>query len=249
MLFDKNYQTMESDDVILDVGPSKAKILFVGDQKVGKTSLVQRYDKNYFSPHYVATIGTDFLTKTIYLSDWRSIKFQIWDIAGKNQQIGLSETQNSRFFLDCHALVAVYDVTNTQSFESALKWLDKIRSERGQTVQLAIVGNKTDLEDQRKISKNEAEERIADALHTADQKSPTRGTEFSRLKFGHKDLIFIEASAKHNEDVEKLFHLIAESLIMSKEDRYEEAIEADMMPLPPSTAWCQVGQCRTCSLM
>ena len=41
------------------------KIVVVGNGAVGKSSMIQRYCKGYFSKEYKKTIGVDFLEKMI----------------------------------------------------------------------------------------------------------------------------------------------------------------------------------------
>jgi len=51
--------------------------------------------------------------------------------------------------------VIVYDVTNPESFENAGKWMDEVRQERGDDVIVALVGNKTDMAEKRRVSREE----------------------------------------------------------------------------------------------
>lgn len=77
----------------------RTKIVLLGDQSVGKTSLITRWvvqlwslnevNKDYtsfmydtFDNTYQATIGIDFLSKTMYLED-RTVRLQLWDTAGQ----------------------------------------------------------------------------------------------------------------------------------------------------------------------
>lgn len=48
---------------------SKYKLVFLGDQAVGKTSIITRFMYDKFDNNYQATIGIDFLSKTMYLED------------------------------------------------------------------------------------------------------------------------------------------------------------------------------------
>ncbi|CAL8307974.1 unnamed protein product [Gadus morhua 'NCC'] len=59
----------------------KFKLVFLGEQSVGKTSLITRFMYDSFDNTYQATIGIDFLSKTMYLED-RTIRLQLWDTAG-----------------------------------------------------------------------------------------------------------------------------------------------------------------------
>lgn len=55
---------------------TKYKIVFLGEQGVGKTSLITRFMYDTFDDHYQATIGIDFLSKTMYLDD-KTIRLQL----------------------------------------------------------------------------------------------------------------------------------------------------------------------------
>ena len=61
---------------------SKYKVVFLGDQGCGKTSIIKAFMYNSFDQSYQATIGIDFLSKTLYLDD-RTVRLQIWDSAGQ----------------------------------------------------------------------------------------------------------------------------------------------------------------------
>jgi Ras-related protein Rab-6A len=78
--------------------PRRTKVVLLGDQSVGKTSLITRSDKSVlimplwltrsrfmydqFDNTYQATIGIDFLSKTMYVED-RTVRLQLWDTAGQ----------------------------------------------------------------------------------------------------------------------------------------------------------------------
>lgn len=71
----------EDDDVV----ELHIKILVVGESNVGKTSILQRYINDYFSSKYKATIGVDFLLKTIEWKAGTMLSLQFWDIAGQER--------------------------------------------------------------------------------------------------------------------------------------------------------------------
>jgi Ras-related protein Rab-6A len=56
---------------------AKYKLVFLGDQSVGKTSIITRFMYDKFDNTYQATIGIDFLSKTMYLED-RTVRLQLW---------------------------------------------------------------------------------------------------------------------------------------------------------------------------
>uniref|UniRef100_A0A7S0CGZ4 Uncharacterized protein n=1 Tax=Proboscia inermis TaxID=420281 RepID=A0A7S0CGZ4_9STRA len=164
---------------------AKYKLVFLGDQSVGKTSIITRFMYDNFDRHYQATIGIDFLSKTMYLED-RTVRLQLWDTAGQERFRSLIPS----YIRDSSVAVVVYDVTNRASFLNTTKWVDDVRAERGNDVVICLVGNKTDLgNDKRQISTEEGEER------------------------SKKDgLLFVECSAKAGYNVKSLFRKLATSL-------------------------------------
>ncbi|KAL3219993.1 hypothetical protein MRX96_005736 [Rhipicephalus microplus] len=122
----------------------KFKLVFLGEQSVGKTSLITRFMYDSFDNTYQATIGIDFLSKTMYLED-RTVRLQLWDTAGQERFRSLIPS----YIRDSTVAVVVYDITNANSFHQTSKWIDDVRTERGNDVIIMLVGNKTDLSDKR----------------------------------------------------------------------------------------------------
>ena len=171
-----------------------------------------------------ATIGIDFLSKTMYLED-RTVRLQLWDTAGQERFRSLiprcapparppSFTRRSAppaaplpwlgsaaalllnhacpgrsYIRDSSVAVVVYDVTNRQSFLNTPKWIEEVRTERGDDVVIVLVGNKTDLSEKRHVS-----------LEDAEAKAKEHG------------VIFIETSAKGGVNIKALFRKIANAL-------------------------------------
>ncbi|AMD20128.1 HCL023Wp [Eremothecium sinecaudum] len=134
---------------------TKYKIVFLGEQSVGKTSLITRFMYDTFDDNYQATVGVDFLSKTVYLDD-RTIRIQLWDTAGQERFRSLTPS----YIRASHVAIVVYDVTNRESFEYIDKWVEDVMNERGEgNVILCIVGNKNDLVDERKVTTEEAEKK------------------------------------------------------------------------------------------
>ncbi|KAM6061116.1 ras-related protein Rab-41 isoform 2-T2 [Chlamydotis macqueenii] len=130
----------------------KFKLVFLGEQSVGKTSLITRFMYDSFDNTYQATIGIDFLSKTMYLED-RTVRLQLWDTAGQERFRSLIPS----YIRDSTIAVVVYDITNLNSFQQTSKWIDDVRTERGSDVIIMLVGNKTDLADKRQVSVEEGE--------------------------------------------------------------------------------------------
>ncbi|ODV89962.1 hypothetical protein CANCADRAFT_98731 [Tortispora caseinolytica NRRL Y-17796] len=162
----------------------KYKLVFLGDQSVGKTSLITRFMYDSFDSQYAATIGIDFLSKTMYLDD-RTVRLQLWDTAGQERFRSLTPA----YIRDSSVAVVIYDITSRESFECTKRWVDDVRSERGDDVIIMLVGNKTDLADKRQVTLEQGEA-LAKELNAS----------------------FMETSAKAGYNVKTLFTKIAEML-------------------------------------
>ena len=164
---------------------AKHKLVFLGDQAVGKTSLITRFMYDSFDRQYQATIGVDFLSKTLTLED-RTVRLQLWDTAGQERFRSLIPS----YIRDSSAAVVVYDITSRASFNNMFSWIESIREERGDHVVILIVGNKSDLQsEKREVSKEEAERAATDL-----------------------GVLFMEASAKSGANVKAIFRKLAMTL-------------------------------------
>eukprot|EP01101_Sappina_pedata_P002509 TRINITY_DN12744_c0_g1_i1.p1 TRINITY_DN12744_c0_g1~~TRINITY_DN12744_c0_g1_i1.p1 ORF type:complete len:229 (-),score=60.99 TRINITY_DN12744_c0_g1_i1:101-760(-) len=163
---------------------AKYKLVFLGDQSVGKTSIISRFMYDTFDSTYQATIGIDFLSKTMYLED-RTLRLQLWDTAGQERFHSLIPS----YIRDSSVAVIVYDVTNRASFMNTSKWLDDVRNERGSDVVTMLVGNKSDMSDKRTVSIEEGE-----------------------AKAKEYDVMFVETSAKSGFNIKALFRKVASAL-------------------------------------
>merc|ERR1719515_369612 len=132
---------------------AKYKLVFLGDQSVGKTSIITCFMYDKFDSTYQATIGIDFLNKAVALED-RTVRLQLWDTAGQERFRSLIPS----YIRDSSAAVVVYDITNRQSFLNSTKWIEDVRQERGNDVIIMLVGNKSDMADKRQVTLEEAEE-------------------------------------------------------------------------------------------
>ncbi|KAM4546957.1 ras-related protein Rab-6A isoform 1-T1 [Fundulus diaphanus] len=185
----------------------KFKLVFLGEQSVGKTSLITRFMYDSFDNTYQATIGIDFLSKTMYLED-RTIRLQLWDTAGQERFRSLIPS----YIRDSAAAVVVYDITNVNSFQQTTKWIDDVRTERGSDVIIMLVGNKTDLADKRQITTEEGEQRAKEM-----------------------NVLFIETSAKTGYNVKQLFRRVAAALpgMDTTQDKNKEDMINIQLEKPP----------------
>ncbi len=125
----------------------EAKIVLLGDQSVGKSSIAQRYCKNLFTGQHVATIGGAYLQQKVILSTGVTIKYHIWDTGGQERFRSMANL----YYRDASAAILTYDITNEKSFESLSFWVDELKYKCDQEkLVLCLAGNKCD-SDNRKV--------------------------------------------------------------------------------------------------
>ena len=121
----------------------------------------------------------------MYMDD-RTIRLQLWDTAGQER----FRTLIPSYIRDSAVVIIVYDVTSRASFEAIDHWISEVHRERGEDVIVALVGNKSDMEDVRQVSPSEGETKARSLSAT----------------------IFLETSAKNGSNVRNLFSEIAGAL-------------------------------------
>ncbi|KAK0391138.1 hypothetical protein NLU13_0640 [Sarocladium strictum] len=121
----------------------EAKIVVLGAQGVGKTSLVMRYCKGAFNPAQVtSTVGASFMTKRVVDSDSDTVvRLQIWDTAGQERFRSISRL----YYRGANACILCYSITDAKSFEDMGVWLTELRRNLPSDVVLHVVGTKADI--------------------------------------------------------------------------------------------------------
>ena len=160
------------------------KSIIVGDRGIGITALTLRFSKSSFPEDYKRKIGVDFHIKTIPIETKEGpvkAKLQLWDIGGQ-------ETFSSirpMYYRDSLGAVLVFDLTNASSFEHLPQWIEEVRANVKAEIPLLLVGNKSDLIDQRQVSLEEIN------VFTRDY-----------------NLDYIETSARTGEGVDDCFYIL-----------------------------------------
>ena len=166
------------------------KLILIGDSYVGKTNIMSQYIKKEFSLNSKSTVGVEFGTKIIKLQD-KIIKAQIWDTAGQERYKSIT----SAYYKGAKGAFIVYDITSKTSFDSVDKWIQDLNLYGDKNVTLLLIGNKSDLEEKRKVKKEDGEEKAK--------------------SFG---LGFIETSACTGDNIDKAF----ETLLIEVCNKYIE---------------------------
>ncbi len=126
------------------------KILLLGDGRVGKTSLVNRFVRNTFTKSYLHTIGMEpsFHNLTIDNTD---IALQIFDIAGEQSFSKLREM----FYRGARGGLITFDLTRKETLTTIVDWHKEVSS-KTKGGKYILVGNKNDLPQQREVSEKDA---------------------------------------------------------------------------------------------
>jgi len=129
------------------------KVVMVGDSGVGKSSLLKRFASREFTGDYISTIGVDFEIKTLEI-DGKTVKLQIWDTAGQERFQNITTS----YYRGAHCIILVYDITQLETFQHVHKWHRQINEHSNANVQILLIGNKSDLTENRQVPYEEAEQ-------------------------------------------------------------------------------------------
>ena len=127
------------------------KALAIGDGGCGKTALCVQFAQGFFQENYKLTIGVEFFVKTIKVKNY-SVKLQIWDTGGQERFAYV----RPMYYKGALGAILLFDITNRESFEHLAKWIEEVNANVGQKIPLLLVGNKADLVDERKVTREEA---------------------------------------------------------------------------------------------
>ena len=156
----------------------KYKLIFLGDQNVGKSSILNRFLNDTFIEEYQATIGLDFQSKNVQI-DNQDIHLLLYDTSGQEKFRSLIPM----YTRDADIILLVYDITNKESFVNLSLWLKDLTNINFDEAIICIVANKIDLNEKRVVNLEEGE------------------------KFAEEhDFIFQEISAKTGEGFSELFY-------------------------------------------
>lgn len=128
------------------------KMILVGDSSVGKSCLLYQYLNGQFNENTDPTIGIEFGNKEIVL-DKKNIRLQLWDSAGQENYRSITRS----YYRGVICAFLVYDVTNEKSFKNVItSWYEEAKQYGNKSLYFVLVGNKIDLEPNRKVSTEEA---------------------------------------------------------------------------------------------
>lgn len=154
------------------------KIIVIGDSGVGKSCLSKRLIDEKFDSNYYATIGFEFLSINVKINN-EIIKLQVWDTCGQE----IYRSLIAGFYRNSSMAIIVYSIDNYESFENINLWINNLKSNSSPDVKLILIGNKSDIDNNRQVSYKEGLE----------------------LKEKHGFEFFLECSAKTGINAKEVF--------------------------------------------
>lgn len=168
------------------------KLIVIGDSAVGKSCLMQRVTTNEFVEDHEVTVGVEFGTLIVRLED-QIFKVQIWDTAGQESFKSITKI----FYRGAHCVVLAYDITRLDTFLNLATWLVEVRQQSDPNVIIVLIGNMSDRESKREVSREQAE----------------------KFRLENKIAFFAETSAKTGHNVELAFLLASKLLYRQNKDK------------------------------
>ena len=178
------------------------KLILIGNSGVGKSCILQRYTKHTFEESYKCTIGVDFLMKSIIING-QNVKLQLWDTAGQEKY----KSMVSSYYRGANVALVVFDITSRPSFEALPIWIENYYKNGPEQKNIILIGNKKDMEDERKVSQEEAEK-------------------FSETN----NMMYFETSAKEGENIDYVFNYAAEKLVEFSKGNNDPAMKRELNP-------------------
>ncbi len=192
---------------------TSVKILILGEQYVGKTSLIRRYIENIFIPSYKCTIGIDFFSKILTINN-KEINLKIWDTAGEER----FRNMTNQYYNRTDGIILVFDLTDINTMYKIQYWIDQIKEKvNSDDISLVLIGNKSDLE--RKISYENCEKFSEDL-----------------------NIKYFETSALSDDNVNEIFYYLLNEIInkkniMEKNDN-QNSIIINNKKKKKKNSWC-----------
>eukprot|EP00035_Acanthoeca_spectabilis_P026658 m.463661 g.463661 ORF g.463661 m.463661 type:complete len:298 (+) comp23129_c0_seq1:148-1041(+) len=135
------------------------KVLVLGDSGVGKTALMERFAFGSFERPYRTTIDIGFRSRNVDFNGF-AVRFQIWDTVGQERFL---QYISPGYFRNAKCALLAYDITSQESLSNVCQWHAQVVNRVSSDTAMTLVGTKSDLEDQRTVSREEAET-LAEAL-------------------------------------------------------------------------------------
>ena len=160
-----------------EVSPLLHKVIIVGSGSTGKSALTLQFMYDEFVEDYEPTKADSYQKKVVL--DGEEVQIDILDTAGEEDYAAIRDN----YFRSGEGFLCVFSITQDETFQAAKEFREQIVRVKGkETIPFILVGNKSDLSDQRAVT-------LANAQAQANEwKVP-----------------YVETSAKTRENVDKVF--------------------------------------------
>ena len=126
------------------------KLLILGSQFVGKTSLLKRFNDTPINDYYMATIGIDYDSVIFNYKDCKH-KVILWDTSGQDKFNFILDA----YFKSVSGAIIMYEVTDQSSYNQAEKWIEKFKNKNNNNLPIIVLSNKIDLDKKRILFDND----------------------------------------------------------------------------------------------
>ncbi len=175
----------------------KYKLVLAGAKNVGKSSLISRFCDNIFNENTKTTVGVAFKRKIFTFKENKKetpFDLNIWDFAGEDKYRLLFPS----YAKGATAALILYDSTRPETVDDITDWIEIVQNNAEEGVIIAIIGNKIDLKESKKISREMA---------------------INLCKKQNLTVNLFETSAKTGKNVEEAFRSVVEEIIKKKLQR------------------------------
>ena len=171
------------------------KMIIIGDTCVGKSNILSRYIRQEFTQDTKSTVGVELGIKFLKVKNVNA-KIQIWDTAGQERYRAIT----SSYFKGSDGCFIVYDITNEISFDNIEKWYELIQNETGKDIPVIIIGNKCDLENERKVPIEKGKEKAKNLNCPFFETSALQGINIDKAFEDLANYIYDKTGGNKNDD-------------------------------------------------
>ena len=169
-------------------------IILLGASNVGKSNMMNQFLRGQFEEACLATIGINILNK-LFVFDGKKVKINYYDTAGQERYNSLNLT----LLRKADGVILVYDITSQESFRKIDFWIQELHNKNRDSKVLMVVGNKTDLDNEREVSFQQGEK-----------------------KANEIGCPFMETSAKTNHNIKECFEKASRILYLKKSEEDDD---------------------------
>jgi len=173
-----------------DDGIIEIKAILLGETGVGKTNLANAAVDLRFDQNAKSTSNALYVQKKMIIFG-KNYQLRLWDTAGQEKYRSVTKT----LFSKVQGFIAMFDLTKEETFVDVKTWIELIKEECGNHIPILLVGNKSDLKDQKFISE-----------------------EYIKKYTEEQNLEYIQTSSKTGDNIKKAINMICKQISEKTED-------------------------------